>query len=241
MPLVFGCQCSSPHPAFPPPRWYAGGCCQFGGFLLFVLFSVSRQLPSMRQRNSTDPRLQMLGDSLLGQEQEQEQGQEQEALWLLLGLGGLWCCPQALQQVLVPSSLLVAVGLCPLAGHELGVPRCPMGSSAPFSSAFSIGSHLGADRAPAPAIQAAEPGPADDPVRRPPPCCRETPPHIFWLLRGDARPCHPSQPSREGCSIANKKKEVVKQWSGSNIAPAKLPLYPSPKNEFGEGGGEVAQ
>lgn len=142
----------------------------WGGFLLFVLFSVSHQPPSMQQRNSTDPRLQMLGDSLLGQ------GQEQEGFWLLLGLGGgLWCCPQALQQVLVPRCLLVAVGLCPLAGHELGVPRCPVGSSAPFSSAFSIGSHLGADRAPAPAIQAAEPGPADDPVRRPPPCCRETP------------------------------------------------------------------
>lgn len=86
-------------------------------------------------------------------------------------------------------------------------PGVPWRAQPPFSSAFSIGSHLGADRAPAPAIQAAEPGPADDPVRRPPPCCRETPTHTFRLPWGGVpgRAILPSRP-RKAAALQTRRK-----------------------------------
>lgn len=174
----------------------------WGGVLLFMLFSVSHQPPSMQQRNSTDPRLQMLGDSLL------EQGQEQEGFWLLLGLGGgFGVVPRLCSRFWCPAVSWWQWGCAPWQDTSWVSPGVPWRAQPPFSSAFSIGSHLGADRAPAPAIQAAEPGPADDPVRRPPPCCRETPPHTFRLPWGGVpgRAILPSHP-RKAAALQTRRK-----------------------------------
>lgn len=75
-----------------------------------------------------------------------------------------------------------------------------------------LGSHLGTDRAPAPALQAAEPGPADNPViPAPGPFqrhCQGHPEPLPPSLRGPRVPVQgwdsegPSQPSRAGLSLS---------------------------------------
>lgn len=194
----------------------------WGGFLLFVLFSVSHQPPSMQQRNSTDPRLQMLGDSLL------EQGQEQEGFWLLLGLGGgFGVVPRLCSRFWCPAVSWWQWGCAPWQDTSWVSPGVPWGAQprSPLLFPSAVTSEqiehlhrrfrqLSRDQL---TIRYGVPLPAAG-----------RPPHTFRLPWGGARPCHPSQPSQEGCSIANKKKEVVKQWSGSKIAPAKLPLLPQP-------------
>uniref|UniRef100_A0A8B9SVB8 Calcineurin B homologous protein 3 n=1 Tax=Anas platyrhynchos TaxID=8839 RepID=A0A8B9SVB8_ANAPL len=98
----------------------------WGGFFFLCCFLCPISLPAYGKETAPTPGCKCLGTVCWDRSRSRNRGRSRRVFGSCWGWGGgLWCCPQALQQVLVPSGLLVAVGLCPLAGHELGVPRCP--------------------------------------------------------------------------------------------------------------------